>query len=272
VASWSRQANVRSWVSSRAIGWQCMFAPSAARNGSGARRVRGRRAGGRPRRGSVVPRGGSWAARFPSAGALADAAGQALVPVAPPESHRPTAMGSPATTRPATTAPPLAPLRRRRREEPGSHLVAEGGQEGAQVFRPRARDGVHTSQVEAPVAVHEEVAEPGGTRQTGPEGSVDDAGVGKQPERVAVGGWAPEPEPYARRGRQVDDDLDRLPEVQDDGVGRGDIGRRSSGSSGRWAATRSRWARTAAVRSARSSPSTARLIPGRRGRRPGRRG
>ncbi len=51
-----------------------------------------------------------------------------------------------------------------------------------------------------------------------------------------------------------------------------DRGRRSAGSSGRWAATRSRWARTVAVRSARSSPSTARLIRGRRGRPPGRRG
>ena len=74
------------------------------------------------------------------------------------------------------------------------------------------------SHVEDLIGVGDDVAEPRGALETSGQGSIEMPGLGQPPEGVGVRGRRAELEMKTGRGRKIDDDLDRLPQVEDDRI------------------------------------------------------
>ena len=88
----------------------------------------------------------------------------------------------------------------------------------AQVPRALARRAEHAAHIEVIVRVGDDVAEAGRPSQPLREGLVDDAGPGQAAEGIGIAGRCSEVPPDTGCHGDVDDDLDRLPQVKDDGI------------------------------------------------------
>ena len=78
----------------------------------------------------------------------------------------------------------------------------------------------HPAHVELIVGVGDDVAEPRRPSEAGGQRLVDDAGAGEAAERLRIGRRRPEVPAETRRDREIDHDLDGLPQVEDHGVRR----------------------------------------------------
>ena len=82
---------------------------------------------------------------------------------------------------------------------------------------------VDAGHVELLVDVSDHVPESRGALETGGQFPIEVTALGQPPERLGVRGRRSEPQVKAGGGREIDDDLDGLPQVEDDrirGVGR----------------------------------------------------
>ncbi len=77
---------------------------------------------------------------------------------------------------------------------------------------------VDTGHVELLVDVSDHVPESRRALETGGQFSIEVTGLGQPPERLGVRRRRSEPPVKAGRGREVDDDLDGLPQVEDDRI------------------------------------------------------
>lgn len=102
----------------------------------------------------------------------------------------------------------------------GTHMLPQNTQERPQIVRPSARRAVDARHVEALVHVRHDIPKPGGECQPLGELALEEAASGKPKERVGVARRCAEVELQASGHGEIQCDLRRLPEVEDDRIRR----------------------------------------------------
>ena len=124
----------------------------------------------------------------------------------------------------------------------GRGVFAEGGEKRPEIRGARPRRVVDAAHVELLVSICDQVPGASGFDQASRQFRFKDARRGEPPKRVGISRRRPCPEGHRGADGEVDDDLGRLPEVQDDRIG-------------------SRCRSTARIRSARTLRSNELIVP-----------